>query len=375
MMPVLLAAALTASAACPPADPWPHWQRYLQAFASPDGRVIDRTAGDRSTSEGQAYALFLALVAGDRPRFEKVLRWTEENLAQGDLGRHLPAWLWGRHRDGRWAVLDPNPASDADLWLGYALLEAGRLWSEPRHDALGRRVLANVAAREVVELPSLGAMLLPAPHGFTLDDGRGWRLNPSYVPPQLLRRVAAAGVPGPWRAVLDSSARMLRETAGRGVVADWVAYAPRGGFRADPVSGRVGSYDAIRSYLWVGMLAEGDPLRRELAPAVDGLLRVLSERGALPEKIDVRTLRGDGRAPVGFYAALLPLAGRADPAAAARLRERVASAAKDGLFGDPPTYYDQNLVLFASGFVEGRYRFAPDGALQPEWEARCGARR
>lgn len=352
---------------------WPHWQRYVERFVAPDGRVIDRTAGDRSTSEGQAYGLFFSLVANDRGRFDRILGWTADNLAQGDLGAHLPAWHWGKRRDGRWGVIDGNAASDADLWIAYALLEASRLWREPRYATLARRLLATVAKREVATLPSLGPMLLPAPQGFALEGGRGWRLNPSYVPPQVLRRLAREG--GPWGAVLASSVRMIRESAQKGVVADWVLYAPRRGFGADPVSGRTGSYDAIRSYLWVGMLPDGDPARGELEGATRGLLRVLAERGTLPERIDVRTLHGRGDAPVGFYAALLPLASETDPATARALEDRVSGAAKDGLYGDPPTYYDQNLVLFARGFLEGRYRFAPDGHLVTAWEGRCGASR
>jgi endoglucanase len=358
--------------ACGPVA-WPHWARYVQAFASPDGRIIDRTDHDRTTSEGQAYALLFALIADDRALFDRVLRWTEDNLARGSLAEHLPAWHWGRRDDDTWGVVDANSASDADVWMAYALLEAGRLWSEPRYGALAQHLLANVAAREVADLPALGQTLLPAPRGFALDGGRAWRLNPSYVPPQVLRRLARE--PGPWAAVRESAIRMIRETAQRGVVADWVLYAPGRGFAADPVKGRVGSYDAIRSYLWVGMLPPADPARRALAPATGGLLRVLDARGILPERIDVSTLRGDGRAPVGFYAALLPLALARDPRAAHALEERIDASARDGLYGDPPTYYDQNLVLFARGFMDGRFRFAPDGALQPAWEARCASRR
>jgi endoglucanase len=74
---------------------WLAWEAFAKVFVQADGRVIDRTAGDRSTSEAQAYGLFFALVANDRPRFERILGWTANNLAQGDLSTHLPAWLWG----------------------------------------------------------------------------------------------------------------------------------------------------------------------------------------------------------------------------------------------------------------------------------------
>jgi endo-1,4-beta-D-glucanase Y len=379
LLAAALAAALVAPAAraaaparCAGAAPWPHLERYAAAFVSGDGRVIDRTDGDRTTSEGQAYALFFSLVAGDRALFDRLLRWTENNLAQGDLASHLPAWKWGRDRAGRWGVLDANSASDADLWLAYALLEAGRLWAEPRYGELGRRVVANVAAREVSNLPGLGPMLLPAPRGFELDGGRGWRLNPSYLAPQVLRRLAGAGAPGPWSAVLADSLKVYRETARRGFVADWVLYGRRG-FAADPTTGPVGSYDAIRSYLWIGMLSPDDPARAELAAAASGPLRVLAERGELPERIDLRSLAPRGRAPVGFYAALLPLA--AGGGAAPAIEARLDGAVKDGLYGDPPTYYDQNLALFGRGFAEGRWRFGADGELAPAWEGACSAQR
>ena len=355
------------SARAGPCGEWPLLQRYAARFVSQDGRVLDRGEHDRTTSEGQAYALFFSLVANDRAQFARLLEWTGKNLARGDLGQQLPAWNWGQRRDGSWGVLDDNSASDADLWIAYDLLEAGRLWKEPRYDALARRLLSLVAAREIESLPGLGPMLLPGARGFVLPDGRGVRLNPSYQPPQLLRRFAAAGVPGPWTAVLASALRMLRDTAPEGAVADWVLYRPKRGFSPDPVHGRTGSYDAIRAYLWAGMLPGDAP-----GDALGALLAQVGQGQPLPETIDVLSLRGHGQAPVGFYGALLPLArARGDAQAARRLEEHIAAAQKDGLYGQPPAYYDQNLLLFARGFVDGLYQFSEDGALVPAWEARC----
>jgi len=83
--------------------PWPRWETFKAQFISPDGRVIDVGSVDtRTVSEGQAYGLFFALVAGDKPVFEKLLNWTQENLAAGDLTGHLPSWLWGQKEDGSW---------------------------------------------------------------------------------------------------------------------------------------------------------------------------------------------------------------------------------------------------------------------------------
>jgi endoglucanase len=38
-----------------------------------------------------------------------------------------------------------------------------------------------------------------------------------------------------------------------------------------------------------------------------------------------------------------------------------------GLYGRTPVYYDQNLALFATGWLEQRYRFDRDGKLMVKW--------
>ena len=114
-----------------------------------------------STSEGQSYGLFFALAANDRAGFDKLLTWTQNNLAEGDLKQHLPGWLWGKKDDEQWTLLDSNSASDSDLWIAWALLEAGRLWQQPQYTETGKALLARIVAEECVRhLPSHQALSL-----------------------------------------------------------------------------------------------------------------------------------------------------------------------------------------------------------------------
>lgn len=77
--------------------PWPMWEEFKRSFMTQDGRIVsDDEKGGQTYSEGQAYALFFALAANDRPTFELLLQWTENNLCAGDLSTALPAWLWGK---------------------------------------------------------------------------------------------------------------------------------------------------------------------------------------------------------------------------------------------------------------------------------------
>jgi endoglucanase len=100
---------------------WPAWTAFSRRFIQSDGRVVDLTFDRKSTSEGQAYAMFMALVANQPEQFAVLLKWTSDNLAAGQLGERLPAWLWGLGADGKWGVKDANSASDADLWIAYSL--------------------------------------------------------------------------------------------------------------------------------------------------------------------------------------------------------------------------------------------------------------
>src|SRR5699024_4833853 len=129
---MLVASALSnicvAIAACEKSTGWPEWQAFRRDLIRPEGRVVDLSDSRHiTTSEGQSYALFFALVDNDPVLFRQLLRWTERNLSEGDLTAKLPAWLWGRDTSGNWGVLDDNTASDSNLWIAYSLLEAGRL--------------------------------------------------------------------------------------------------------------------------------------------------------------------------------------------------------------------------------------------------------
>ena len=92
-LPAIFAAPL-AFAGAAPRTLWPLWDQYKLQFLKPEGRIVDWDAGARTTSEGQAYALFFSLVADDRPAFDCILAWTETHLAQDSLRNNLPAWLW-----------------------------------------------------------------------------------------------------------------------------------------------------------------------------------------------------------------------------------------------------------------------------------------
>lgn len=405
---------------------WPLWNAYASRFIDANGRVVDFKAGGHTTSEGQSYALFFAIVQNDRARFDKVLAWTRDNLAAGDMAARLPGWLWGEDKDGKWRLLDAGSASDSDCWIAYDLLEAGRLWNEPAYTRLAHAMLGIIARDEVANMPGFGRMLMPGLAANWVHN-RVWTVNASYVPPFIFDRFAQADPAGPWQSVARNIPLLLAESNRRGFAMDWNNYKPADGFRPAPPPGPppapptpaiqpkpdspakpaqtaapaqphavpapyfvpiskpetaappkpipppppLGSYDAIRVYLWAGMLDPGAYGRSDILISLAGMAAYLADHGAPPEKVDAdgTPLAQDG--PVGFSAAVLPYLHalpRADkPLAQQRDRLNDQLDPATGLYGKDPAYYDQNLTLFATGFLDGRFRFAPRGELKVEW--------
>ncbi len=378
VLPLFLA--LCASGGCRE-NSWPLWETYSARFIDGQGRVIDPQSDQRTTSEGEAYALFFSLAANNRSTFDRVLSWTQANLAQGDLRSHLPSWLWGKDKDGSWHALDPNSASDADVWMAYTLLEAGRLWKFKPYETLGRSMLTHIAKDEVADLPGFGPMLLPGPVGF--QHGNNWILNPSYLPLFLFDRLAAVDPRGPWMQIAVRIPTLLEQSSRHGYAMDWVEYVPGDGFypagEQTPGgdknnSGTGGSYDAIRVYLWAGMLDAKTSGRRRMLNAIPGMGAYLADHDAPPEKISEQGIPIAQDGPVGFSAAVLPylraIPGQSRSSARQFIRMAKEKDPASGLYGKNQTYYDQNLVLFATGFLDGRFRFGPGGELNVEWKLR-----
>jgi endoglucanase len=399
--------------------PWVLWNAYETRFIDQQGRVFDPQGDQHSTSEGQAYALFFALADNDRAQFDRVLNWTQVNMAKGDLTANLPAWLWGKDKDGAWKTLDANSASDADLWMAYTLVEAGRLWNAPVYTSMGKGMMARIAATEVADLPGFGLMLLPGPIGFAHETAltnqapsseapaepgkqkpgkhkseplplpanqsapvQTFLVNPSYLPAFLFARLESIDPAGPWREIGDHIPLLLSQSARHGFAMDWVEYVPGDGFHPvtqQQASGGAteepgGSYDAIRVYLWAGMMAQGGGMRDSVFEAVPGMGVYLADHGAPPEKVSDQgvALAQDG--PVGFSAALLPYLktypGLTRIYAQQRVRMSQFRDGSTGLYGKDLTYYDQNLALFATGFLDGVFQFGPKGDLKVEWKRR-----
>ncbi len=153
---------------------------------------------------------------------------------------------------------------------------------------------------------------------------------------------------------------------------DWVS-AGDAGIRPAPAPGNsspgaaaLGSYDAIRVYLWLGLSDPKTPGLHALLASTSGMSSYLRQAASPPEAVDDRGQIKNPTAPIGFSAAVIPYLQALGLHAPARSLELRLASSKDpatGLYGTRAAYYDQNLALFSTGFTEGRFRFDSAGKL------------
>ncbi|MFL6073212.1 MAG: glycosyl hydrolase family 8 [Mycobacteriales bacterium] len=294
---------------------------FLHRYVRADGRVDRPDQGGDTVSEGQAYGLLLAQVAGDRAVFERIWGWTRDHLRNRD-------GLFSFHADAGGHVLDRQPATDADLLIAWALLR------DRNHHADGRRVAAAILAHETVAAPGAGRLLAAGPWA----TGRPATLNPSYWALPALRDLARLTGDARWRDLAAGVVPLTRQFTAYGsrLPTDWLALDPSGAVRPEPAPGgtppdvRYG-LDAQRLVVWLA--AACDPAARSLAARWWPLLRDPARGAALALGLD-----GTPRDPTSAVLLLVASAAAAraagDTAASDRLLDRA-----DDQQRTAPTYY------------------------------------
>lgn len=345
-----LAMAVSAAAAV---DDFPRelrepWAAYVRAFVQGDGRVMDPATGNLTTSEGQALALVRAAWIGDRAVFDQVLRWTRDNLQGGDPGS-LPAWKWGEAEDGTWRVLDPQPASDADHWMAWALVRASRRWNAPAYLEQALAILDRSWAQETVEV---GGRTLFAPGPWAVTQEGPARLNPSYWLTFAWRDFALVDAGHPWAELIPAAYECWERTRlPSGLPPDWAWLDRQSGERVPPPPGDEGKevfgFEAFR-LAWT-LAAErswyGDPRADPMLRAFGQLSGPWRASGRVAAIVDAHGAEAVDYEYPGMYGALLPAWGIVEPAAARALYAREIRPRREAHgWGDAADYYGQNWV-------------------------------
>lgn len=190
---------------------------FLARYQAPDGRVIRLDQGGDTVSEGQAYAMLLAVGGRDRARFDRAWRWSEQHLQRSD---GLLSWHWSDNR-----VVDPMPAADADLDAAWALSLAADRFRSTGYAAASARIAAGILANETVSAggrPVLVAGPWATKSPYTVD--------PGYLAVPAMDRLATTTHDPRWAALADSSRDIIQRLTDQdgGLPPDWAGVDPSG---------------------------------------------------------------------------------------------------------------------------------------------------
>ena len=297
---------------------------FLDRYVQDDGRVVRHDQGGDTVSEGQAYALLLAVADRDEERFARVWDWTRTHLKRTD---GLLAWRW---KDGR--VVDDEPAADADLDAARALLLAAERFDEPRYRDAARDLKQAIVDGETTWAADRTVLVA----GPWARDGT-IVANPSYWSPKAFQQLG-------FEKVEQSSRQLTERLLETGLPPDWARVEPFGIFPSGPPSGgdAAYSYDAVR--LPVRLAESCDPSDRELAARMWEKLR--DDPGAARRGLDGAPATDDEH-PAAYAGAAAAAWAAGDRAAARDLLDRAAE-----LDASRPSYYGSAWVELTRAMLE-----------------------
>jgi cellulose synthase (UDP-forming) len=185
--------------------------RFMSDYVGPDGRTVRRDQGGDTVSEGQAYAMLLAVGLDNRARFESVWSWTRAHMREPN-GLLASRWANG-------AVVDPQPATDADLDAARALVLAAQRFHVPAYGRQGVALSRAVLARETTNV-NRRPVLIAGP----------WAsdpvvINPSYFSPRAYADLDHAAADPRWGR-LEATSRLISAQLASGADAlapDWAS--------------------------------------------------------------------------------------------------------------------------------------------------------
>ncbi|MDX2229601.1 MAG: glycosyl hydrolase family 8 [Leptolyngbyaceae cyanobacterium bins.349] len=349
------------------------WAAYRQRFIQTDGRVIDWEASERSTSEGQAYAMLRAVMVGDRATFDRTLQWAENNLQrqqQGQKTDSLWAWHWGQTPQGQWGILDSNFASDADIDAITALILASRRWQHRPYLDLAQTKLQDLWHLSTVTDARPGAeqrrYLLPGPAAAFQKQAIA-QLNPSYFAPASFRLFAQVDKSRNWLSLVESSYQVLQQAASlstTGLPNDWILLdlttsIPQPLLTPNPGTSEYG-FDAYRVWWRLALDADwfGEPLAKSLLQThLQPIQQLWRSRQLVPARIDLQGNPLVAYEATAQYGMLYHALRLVNPALARQIRQQELDPVyRNGFWDNNSAYYTQNLVWFG---------LAPSAPLAP----------
>jgi len=234
------------------------WSSFKTRFMTSDGRIQDTGNKNVSHTEGQGYAMLMAVYYNDRSSFDNLWRWTQKNLSNPNNG----LFYWKYTPGASAPVSDRNNASDGDVLIAWALLKAGNKWNVPAYLQASDRLQKAIIDRNVITFAGR-TIMLPGAQGFNKTSYVV--LNPAYFIFPAWRDFAARSHLKVWNSLISDGTQLLSEMrfGDSGLPLDWVAMNADGSMAPATAWPPRISYDAIRIPLYLYWY---DPASLQLVP-------------------------------------------------------------------------------------------------------------
>ncbi|WP_227318628.1 glycosyl hydrolase family 8 [Cedecea davisae] len=241
-----------------PAKAAAEWDSYKSRFLMADGRIIDTGNNNVSHTEGQGFAMMMAVSNNDRASFDKIWNWTNTTLRNPKNG----LFYWRYNPVEADPIADKNNATDGDTFIAWALLKAGQKWHDSGYLKESDAIAKALVTHNVIQFADKRVML-PGVNGFNLNSSV--TLNPSYFIFPAWQDFAQRSHLVVWKELITDGKTLLDKMrwGNSQLPTDWVSLAADGKLAPDANHPPRFSYDAIRVPLY---LAWQDPASPELAP-------------------------------------------------------------------------------------------------------------
>lgn len=241
-----------------PAKAAAEWDSYKSRFLMANGRIIDTGNNNVSHTEGQGFAMMMAVSNDDRASFDKIWNWTNATLRNPKNG----LFYWRYNPVEADPIADKNNATDGDTFIAWALLKAGQKWHDSGYLKESDAIAKALVTHNVIQFADKRVML-PGVNGFNLNSSV--TLNPSYFIFPAWQDFAQRSHLVVWKELITDGKTLLDKMrwGNSQLPTDWVSLAADGKLTPDANHPPRFSYDAIRVPLY---LAWQDPASPELAP-------------------------------------------------------------------------------------------------------------
>lgn len=222
------------------------WRDFKSRFMTPEGRIQDTGNKNVSHTEGQGYAMLMAVSWNDRTSFDALWRWTQQNLKNSSNG----LFYWRYTPGATPPVTDRNNASDGDVLIAWALLKGGEKWHVPAYLQASDAIQRAIVAHNVITFAGR-TLMLPGAQGFNKNSYVV--LNPSYFLFPAWRDFGRRSHLKVWNKLTSDALALLENMrfGDSGLPADWVALNADGSMAPATAWPPRFSYDAIRIPLYL----------------------------------------------------------------------------------------------------------------------------